>query len=132
MKLKLLAIPLSTLFFFGCDSSVLDSRNQILPDGGKVRVMSINLSHTLGDDPSKDSMVLTYVSNDYTAGDDKLLAEAWKVFPLIKSTCELWGLKSAQLDCLPTMSKKGDFKIFYFKQANDGSWSYNLGSGHGF
>lgn len=130
MTQRALFTSLAMVTLLGCHGSVLDSRDQVLPGGGQIRVLCISLSHTIGDPESNDSMVLNYVANNYSAPAESQLAEAWKVFPLIKSTCELWGLNNAKLQCHQSKFMKGDFRIFHFSRKPDGSWICIEGRGH--
>ena len=102
-------------------------REQRLPSGKTIKVMSFHLAW--GDDhgnrlPDEDTLAFEYVSSMPGADQGLKNQEAMEVFALVHAASEQWGFKSATLSAFPTTARKGQYDIFVFKQASNGSWSF--------
>ena len=117
---------LFSLFFVAGNQSAL-FREQRLPSSKTIKVMSFQLAW--GDDhgnrfPDEDTLVLEYVSSIPGADQELKNQEAIEVFELVRAASEQWGFKNATLSAFPSTARKGRYDIFVFKQAPNGSWSF--------
>lgn len=102
-------------------------REQRLPSGRIIKVTSFLLAWGVEHNerfPEQDSLSLDYVSSVPGADSASIDQEAIEVFELVRPASEQWGFKSATLSAFPSTTRKGQYYIFAFKQAPNGSWFF--------
>ena len=113
----------------GCGDYQPVWREQRLPSGGSVKVTSFNLvwgaehdDHAIGG----DCFSMEYVTARPNDDPKSRAKEAVEVFELIRPASELWGFRSAEVACFPTVNRKGHYDLYLFVREADGKWSFTV------
>ena len=96
------------------------------PNGRAIEVISFNLVMSAQHDrrvPDNDCFSLEYVSSA-AADPHSREREALEVFELIRPISEQWGFTKATLAAFKSVTRKGRYDLFVFRQAPAGKWSF--------
>jgi len=99
---------------------------ETLASGKTIKVTSFNLvwgaehdpEHTLGKDCFAIQFVMSNPKADATTRD----AEAAEVFELVRPASEQWQFREATVSAIPTLDHRGDYDLYWYRQAADGHW----------
>jgi len=112
--------------FFIYDAKIpMTYYEQAAPSGGKIKLVSFNLSRGMEHGvryASQDCFYMEYICDVPQASQESKDKEALAVFDLIRPVSEQWGFKTAVLSAYLTTSRKGPFDDYRFTQKSDGTW----------
>ena len=114
-------------FFVACGEGVHLIREQRLPSGRAVKVVSCLLAWGIEHDErhaDRDGFALEYLSEVPHGRLHELEREALEVFELIRPISEQWGLSSATVTALRTPERTGTYHVFAFTRSAEGMWSH--------
>lgn len=117
------------LMQIGCETksgsnSVYNYREQLLPSGGKVKIIGLNLAFGDRTSGSQDVMILSYQTTFFDPSNAYRKKEAYEVFELVRPMCEQWSLNGANLMAFHGLNEKGDFWAIRFRRGADGKWTF--------
>lgn len=116
---------LSLVYFQDNQSPIV--REQVLAPGKTIKILSFLLAWGMDHSqrlPEQDSFSLDYVSAAIETDTESINKEALQVFELIRPVSEQWGFNMATVSAFRSTSRNGQYYIFAFKRAENGSWSF--------
>jgi len=105
-------------------------REQALKNNTKVKITSIQLVFANQGSTKVDKFWIHFVMNDPKASPEAAESEAKEVFELIRPTCELWGIDSAEVFSIPAISYKGRAFTYEFNRKKSSDWSFTKNDYH--
>lgn len=114
------------LFLSGCSDHSALWREQKLPSGRTVKVMSTQLAWGSEHEEriqSNDCFVLEFVYTNPEATEEARESEAKEVFELIRPISEQWGFTVATLSAYKVPERRPGYDFYIFQRGADGRWS---------
>jgi len=117
---------LAATLLLGCRGSQPLWREQTLPSGKQVKILSMLLAWGAEHDerfPDQDCFTLAFVTTRSPSDAQALELEAREVFEFIRPISEQWGFKSATVTAFRSPKPERHYDLFIFKRSEDGKWS---------